>query len=146
MNKLSALLLLFRKGHAVSNPEAWKKRQIEATVLGGVIVAIVQVLHAFGYELPVTAEDATIIAAGLISIVNIVLTYSTTDKIGLPSKANNPELQTTTELGSKQGGVGQIHEPETTEASVQSEPIRQKQPSTKPAEYKSIYDFDHYRN
>ena len=146
MQKLLAVLALFRQGNVVANAAAWKNRQITVTALGAFLLALIHVLKAFGVEIPVDEETANTIAAGVLCLVNIVLTLVTTDKIGLPSKANNPELQTTTDLGSKQGGVERIHEPETTEVSVQSEPIGQKQPCTKPSEYKSIYDFDHYRN
>lgn len=90
MNKLFALLALFRKGNAIADPEIWKKRQVEATMLGGVIVALIQVLQAFGVSLPITADDATALAAGLLVLVNTCLTYVTTDKIGIGS------VQTTT--------------------------------------------------
>lgn len=90
MNKLFALLTLFRKGNAVADPSLWKKRQVEATMLGGVIVAGIQVLQAFGVDLPITADDATALAAGLLVLINACLTYVTTDKIGIGS------VQTTT--------------------------------------------------
>lgn len=90
MNKLFALLALFRKGNAVADPSLWKKRQVEATMLGGVIVAGIQVLQAFGVDLPITADDATALAAGLLVLINACLTYVTTDKIGIGS------VQTTT--------------------------------------------------
>lgn len=90
MNKLFALLTLFRKGNAVADPSLWKKRQVEATMLGGVIVAGIQVLQAFGVDLPITADDATALAAGMLVLINACLTYVTTDKIGIGS------VQTTT--------------------------------------------------
>ena len=77
MNKLFALLALFRKGNAIADPEIWKKRQVEATMLGGVIVALIQVLQAFGVSLPITADDATALAAGLLVLINTCLTYVT---------------------------------------------------------------------
>lgn len=85
MNKLLALLTLFRKGNAVADPSLWKKRQVEATMLGGVIVAGIQVLQAFGVDLPITADDATALAAGMLVLINACLTYVTTDKIGIGS-------------------------------------------------------------
>lgn len=90
MNKLFALLTLFRKGNVVADPSLWKKRQVEATMLGGVIVAGIQVLQAFGVDLPITADDATALAAGMLVLINACLTYVTTDKIGIGS------VQTTT--------------------------------------------------
>lgn len=86
MNKLSALWALFRKGESVSNPQSWKTGQITATALGAAILAAVHVLASFGYVLPVDENACTAIAGGIIAIVNIVLTVTTSDKVGLPAK------------------------------------------------------------
>lgn len=86
MNKMIALLSLFRKGAVVAEPSVWKNRQVTATVLGGIIIAFVNVLAAFGYAIPIGVDAANAIAAGIIAIVNVVLTITTTDKIGLPEK------------------------------------------------------------
>ena len=48
---------------------------------------------AFGVEIPVDEEIANTIAAGVLCLVNIVLTLVTTDKIGLPSKPNEVSVQ-----------------------------------------------------
>lgn len=88
MNKLSALFNLFRKGSSVSDPAAWKNRQITATVLGAFILALINVLAAFGYALPVDTETANAIAGGIIAFINVLLTVTTTDKVGLPAKRN----------------------------------------------------------
>jgi hypothetical protein len=86
MNKISALWSLFRKGQSVSNPAAWKTGQITATALGAVIMAAIHVLNAFGVVLPVDESDCAAIAGGILVVVNIVLTITTTDKLGLPAK------------------------------------------------------------
>lgn len=85
MNKLAAIWGLFRQGQAVADPQLWKKRQITATVLAGLILAIVNVAAAFGYPLPIDMETANAIAGGIIGIVNVILTITTTNKIGIPS-------------------------------------------------------------
>lgn len=111
MNKLTALFGLFRKGAVVTDAAAWKNRQITATVLAGVIVAVVNALAAFGYSLPIDVETANAIAAGIIAVVNTVLTVTTTEKVGfnqldaekvgLPSKEEpaqeQPKLETNNE-------------------------------------------------
>ena len=84
MDKLKSILDLFRKGNAVLDPALWKNRQITATVLAGVILALVHVLSAFGFAVPIDMDTASAIAAGVIGLVNVVLTMTTTDKIGLP--------------------------------------------------------------
>lgn len=89
MNKLLSLVNLFRKGEAVANKEAWKKGQIGVTAVAGAIVAAVQVAKAFGYSLPegITEDTINYVSAGIIGVVNIALTYATSEKVGLlPSK------------------------------------------------------------
>lgn len=90
MEKLLSIVDLFRKGSAVDDPSAWKNKQISATMLGVAIVAAVRVAKAFGYDLPIDEDTSTAIAGGIIAAVNVVLTYVTSDKVGvLPAKADN---------------------------------------------------------
>ena len=84
MEKLKSLFLLFRKGAAVANPQKWKERQITVTLLAAFIVALIQVLTVFGVALPVDTETANMLAAGVIGIVNVVLTMTTSTVVGLP--------------------------------------------------------------
>lgn len=86
MNKLIALLDLFRKGNAVADPALWKSRQIKATLMLPVFGALVAVLRAFGLEVPLDDTQITQLVTGLVVIINLLLTYSTTDKVGLPAK------------------------------------------------------------
>ena len=89
MDKIVALWNLFRKGESVDNPAAWKTGQVTATALGAVIVAAVHVLATFGVSLPLDPASATTLAGGILVVVNIVLTFTTTDKIGiLPAKGS----------------------------------------------------------
>lgn len=83
MNKITALIALFRAGISVSDPALWKQRQVTTTVLGVVILSVVNLLAAFGMSLPVDTETANIIAGGILAVVNVVLTITTTDKIGV---------------------------------------------------------------
>lgn len=84
--KLTALVDLFRKGQMVANPEKWKNRQVTATVLGTVIVAGANTATAFGYPFPVDMDTANTIALGLISVFNTVMTYITSEKVGIEPK------------------------------------------------------------
>lgn len=83
MNKLQAIWGLFRQGQCITNPTLWKNRQITATVLAGVILAVVNLISAFGYAIPIDVETSNAIAAGIIAVVNTVLTIITTDKVGV---------------------------------------------------------------
>lgn len=85
MNKIAVLFALFRKGASVSDPTLWKNRQITVTVLAGLLVAIVNTLAAFGYSLPLDVDTANTIAAGILAVVNTILTVTTTDKVGFPA-------------------------------------------------------------
>jgi len=83
MNKLMVLFDLFRKGVSVSDPVLWKTRQIKSTVLAAFILAVINVSAVFGYSIPIDTETANLIAAGIIALVNTVLTITTTNKIGI---------------------------------------------------------------
>jgi hypothetical protein len=84
MEKLLAFLALFQKGEVIANPEVWKKRQVTVTMLAGFLVAFVNLLVVFGViPMPVNIDTINNIAGGLIAIYNIVMTYITTDKIGI---------------------------------------------------------------
>jgi hypothetical protein len=85
MEKLKAILALFRQGNAVVDPQLWKNRQITATVLAGVILALAHVLAVFGFVIPVDMDTANAIAATVIGLVNIVLTMTTSKTVGIPA-------------------------------------------------------------
>ena len=86
MSKLIALLDLFRKGNAVADPALWKTRQIKATLLLPVFGALIVALRAFGWEVPIDDTETTQLVTGLVVLLNLVLTLTTTDKVGLPAK------------------------------------------------------------
>lgn len=88
MNKVLALLDLFRKGNAVADPALWKQRQITATILIPLAGAIVAALDAFGVKVPLDDLQITQMVTGLVVLINLVLSVTTTDKIGLPPNAN----------------------------------------------------------
>ena len=92
MNKLLAFWNLFKVGSSVANPELWKRRQITVTVLGAVILAVVNLAASFGYALPIDTETANAIAGGILAIINVILTITTTDKVGVSSNGSNPTL------------------------------------------------------
>lgn len=73
---------LFMKGVSVANPAAWKKGQITSTVLGGLILAAVNVARAFGVEVPIDVNGANAIGTAILVVVNCVLTVTTSTKMG----------------------------------------------------------------
>ena len=85
LDKIQGLWSLMQAGKAVADPTLWNTRQVKTTMLVAVLMAVVQLAKGFGYELPVDADTATAVAGGIIAAVNVVLTVSTSDKVGLNS-------------------------------------------------------------
>ena len=81
--KAKAAFTLLQKGKAVADPAKWKSRQITATMLTGVIWAVIQAAEAFGYAIPVDEATVDSIAVGVLALVNWVLTLSTSEKVGM---------------------------------------------------------------
>jgi hypothetical protein len=85
--KMGALINLFRKGNEVANVEVWKAGGIRTGALAAALLALVAVGKTFGLDVPVTSDQATGIAAGIISIVGVVLPLITSKRAGvLPAK------------------------------------------------------------
>lgn len=84
MDKVVALFSLLKYGQSVADPALWKQRQVNATMLAGVIMAVVNTLAVFGVAVPIDLTVANMAAGAIVSLVNVYLTYATTDKIGLP--------------------------------------------------------------
>ena len=82
-DKLKAGLNVFRKGSEVANPEAWKTGQITGTVIGALLLALVNLAQAYGFQLPIEADSANAIGGGIVAIVNIMLTAATSRKAGI---------------------------------------------------------------
>lgn len=93
-SKLFALVDLFRQGHALADPALWKKRQVAATLLIPVLAALAHVLAAFNVGSPLNDAQINALAGGLVVAINFVLTFATTDKIGLlPPSSDAPDLR-----------------------------------------------------
>lgn len=83
MGKIAALWNLFKAGEQVEDPAKWKGRQITVTAVGGLLLAAVNVSKAFGYDIPVDEHTATTIGAGVLAVVNVVLTVTTSRHVGV---------------------------------------------------------------
>lgn len=89
--KLSAIWKLFKAGEAVANPKLWKTHQVSITMLGGLIIAAVQLAKTFGYELPIDENTAQVIAGGVLAVVNVIFTITTSKHIGIAPTGALPE-------------------------------------------------------
>lgn len=82
MNAIIAILL---QGVTVANPKAWQTGQVTGTVLGGLILAIINCAHTFGYALPVVIDPATANEAGaaILTLFNIGMSAASHSHIGI---------------------------------------------------------------
>lgn len=92
--KMKALWELLQQGKSVADPHKWATHQVSTTMLGGVIIAIVQVCKAFNYELPIDSDTATALAGGAIALVNTVMSIMGNKHIGLPTGTSTEAQQT----------------------------------------------------
>jgi hypothetical protein len=84
MNKITALLQLFRRGSAMAEPGAIQN----SAVIAAVIVAIASTATAFGYPLPIDDQIAQAIAGGVAALAGVVLTI-TSEHVGLPYRSGS---------------------------------------------------------
>lgn len=85
MKALLALLNVLRKGEQVTNPAAWKNRQISANALAVFVAALAGLARALDIPWEVTDADALAIGGGVLALVNVVLTAATSRRVGLPA-------------------------------------------------------------
>lgn len=90
MEKLWALLELFKKGKAVADPAKWKARQITGTMIGVLIITAVQVARVFGYDLPYSIDEgvAETIGGVVVGITNIIFTFITSKRVGVTEQVD----------------------------------------------------------
>ena len=86
MNKLQEVLRVFKKGNAVENPTKWKNIQINTTILASFLIAIVNAFAVFGYSIPIDVDAANNIAGAFVAVFNLILTVSTSEKVGIGEK------------------------------------------------------------
>lgn len=94
-NKIKALIDLpgvFKQGKMVANPEAWKKGQITAGVIAGLLGAIVTGCRAFGYDLPLSDDQILTIGSAVVAIGGLfwtpTVTVVSTKKVGIKSTSS----------------------------------------------------------
>jgi NhaP-type Na+/H+ or K+/H+ antiporter len=91
MTKLLAILALFRKGNAVANPELWKNGGAALQVaLTGFIISMAATGRVFGFDIPINIETAGAIAAGVMAVASVCVTYISSKRVGLPAAAAPP--------------------------------------------------------
>jgi len=85
---------VFRKGKAVANPQAWKSSAQAITALVALMGAVVGLLRANGYDLPVSDETLTQLATGVVALwfggLGVYRAITSKDR-GLPPKRLSPD-------------------------------------------------------
>lgn len=96
-----AAFSVFRKGKAVANPDTWKSYAVAVQMLVGLLVAIVGLLRANGYDLPISDETLQHLAGGIVGLwfggIGIYRVVTNPGR-GLPARRK------TTTGGAKNGG------------------------------------------
>ena len=89
MGKILAALQVYRKGNVVANPAAWKNGQVTASVLAGLLGALIALAKTFGYNLPLTDDQLLTIGGAIVAVAGLFLnptaTVVSSDKVGLPA-------------------------------------------------------------
>lgn len=93
LDKIKAIFAVFQAGKSVSDPTAWKGRQITVNMLVALIVAVAHLSKVLGYDLQLDTETINGIAVGVLAIVNWLLTLSTSKKVGFGEQPNFPQIE-----------------------------------------------------
>lgn len=91
IEKIKFAFAALQRGRELANPETWKTQQNVVNAVGGVLVVIVGLVKALGYELPISDEQVLLVGGSIGTIVwvfyNLYITTATTKKIGLSYKS-----------------------------------------------------------
>ena len=87
MGKILAALQVYRKGNVVANPTAWKNGQVTASVVAGLLGALIALAKTFGYTLPLSDDQLLTIGGAIVAVAGLFLnptaTVISSDKVGL---------------------------------------------------------------
>jgi hypothetical protein len=84
-NAITAL----RKGRQLADVETWKNRTVAVNALGALLAAVLAIAHAFGYSVPLDAEQIDALAVVLVTVVGLFngwSTLATSAKVGVPDR------------------------------------------------------------
>ena len=95
MGKLLAALQVYRKGQCVANPTAWKNGQVTASVVAGLLGALIALAKTLGYTLPLSDDQLLTIGGSIVAIAGLFLnptaTVVSSDKVGLQSVSQSDD-------------------------------------------------------
>jgi hypothetical protein len=76
-----------RKGRQLANVETWKNRTVAVNAVAALAGAVLGIAHAFGYSVPLDAEQIDALAVVLVTVVGLFngwSTLATSAKVGVP--------------------------------------------------------------
>lgn len=88
--QFAAFIEAFKDGKALANAKTWKNTQLVTGLLTGLMGAIVVIAKGFGYDIQVSEETISTLAAGIAAaygVYSAIATVVSSDKVGLPSKS-----------------------------------------------------------
>lgn len=80
---------VWKRGKAVANPALWKNIGGTTSVLAGLVSGVLAIASAFGYRFDLPDDFAQSLAGGIAAVLFVFsgsLHWTTSDKVGLPSK------------------------------------------------------------
>jgi hypothetical protein len=83
-----------RAGYILRDPANWKRKQVAVNALTLLITAALGIANYYGHNYVVPQEVLTEVVIGVWSVVSLFngwATVATTDKIGLPARADPPK-------------------------------------------------------
>lgn len=92
LQKIKAAWEVLQLGKSLTDPQKWKRKQIEVTALGGLFIGVAQLAKMFNYDICLDEDTATAIAAGVIGVANWYFTLATSTKVGVGSKPEGEAL------------------------------------------------------
>lgn len=87
----------FQQGKSLANSAIWKNRAIAANALAMFATAALGIASVFGYKIDLDQESIQAIAGGIAAVVcmfNTGVHVVTSDKVGLPPKAESQPAET----------------------------------------------------
>lgn len=80
---MNPLIAMFVQGVEVANPEAWRTGQITGTIIGGFLLALLNVAHAYGCPVIIDPAQANEIGGAVITVFNIAMSAASSKHLGV---------------------------------------------------------------
>lgn len=94
MIPIPAFIRALKSGEELTNAATWKNRQALVTALTALLLAGAEIARAYGVAIPFADDQITALTgAGVVLVFNVWATFSTSSRVGIPSKRVDEGLQ-----------------------------------------------------